>query len=165
MTEKQLSALMTELADRLCDKGFKMACAESCTGGWLAKAATDLAGSSGWFDRGLVSYSNQAKQDLLGVSESTLAHYGAVSEETVTEMVNGLLLIEAVSIGVAISGIAGPAGGTAEKPLGTVWIAWKMRNRPSISQCFLFSGGRTEVRLQATIAAVSGLIDLLKTEH
>ena len=164
-TESQLTHLMTELADCLNSRRFKMASAESCTGGWLAKAATDLAGSSEWFDRSVVTYSNQAKQDLLNVSESMLDTHGAVSEATVSEMVEALLQIPSVSIGVAISGIAGPGGGTKDKPVGTVYIGWKMQDQPTIKRRFLFTGDRRELRLQATIEAVSGLIQLLKSDQ
>jgi len=165
VTESQLSKLMAELADLLTARAYKMASAESCTGGWLAKAATDLAGSSGWFDRGLVTYSNQAKHEVLAVSESTLDQYGAVSQETVHEMVAALLSVKSVSLGVAISGIAGPGGGSADKPVGTVWLAWKMLQQPIISKRYNFKGDRQQVRLQATIEAVAGLISLLKSHQ
>ena len=165
IAEAQLKEALTELAERLILNNFKMATAESCTGGWVAKAATDIEGSSNWFDRGLVTYSNDAKQELLGVSSRTLEQNGAVSKETVIEMVDGLLLFEPVSIAVAISGIAGPGGGSDEKPVGTVWIAWKQRGHAVLSQCYLYSGNREQVRLQASIDAVLGLTRLLKSDQ
>ena len=145
--------------------GHKLATAESCTGGWVAKAATDLAGSSDWFDRGLVTYSNNSKQQLLGVSEQTLEQNGAVSEQTIIEMVEGLFNFDGVSIGVAISGIAGPAGGSIDKPIGTVWIAWKSNTSTTITKCYSFKGDRLQVRLQAAIEAISGLSQLIKSEQ
>ena len=159
----QLAGLISELATLLRSKNYKMATAESCTGGWVAKAATDLAGSSDWFDRGLVTYSNEAKQDLLGVSALTLEMYGAVSQQTVTEMVNGLLRVNSISLGVAISGIAGPGGGSVEKPVGTVWIGWQEKGNVTVSKRYLFKGDREQIRLQAAIEAVSGLITLLES--
>ncbi len=160
--ETELTEKMLVLSKLLLSSGYKLATSESCTGGWVAKAATDLPGSSLWFDRGLVTYSNAAKTELLGVKEDTLNSHGAVSQQTVEEMVAGLLTAKPVSIGVAISGIAGPDGGSEEKPVGTVWIAWQIENKPAESQCYLFAGNRQQVRLQASIQAVVGLICLLK---
>jgi nicotinamide-nucleotide amidase len=165
VTELELSNQLQALSSLLLSHGYKLATAESCTGGWVAKAATDLAGSSVWFDRGLVTYSNESKQELLGVSLSTIEEFGAVSLNTVDEMVCGLLKIKSVSIGVAISGIAGPDGGSTEKPVGTVWIAWKVVDKAVTHQCYLFSGNREQVRLQAAIEAVKGLIRLLSSDQ
>ncbi|MCK4708798.1 MAG: nicotinamide-nucleotide amidohydrolase family protein [Gammaproteobacteria bacterium] len=165
MNETDLEAHLIQLSGLLKKRSYRMATAESCTGGWVAKAATDLAGSSDWFDRGLVTYSNDAKQELLGVSIQTLDQYGAVSEQTVIEMAEGLLRFDAVSIGVAISGIAGPGGGSDEKPVGTVWIAWKDTDHSVLSHCYFFTGNRQQIRLQAAIEAVKGLILLLKSDQ
>lgn len=165
VTELELSNQLQALSGLLLSHGYKLATAESCTGGWVAKAATDLAGSSAWFDRGLVTYSNEAKQELLGVSPATIAQFGAVSLNTVEEMVNGLLNIESVSVGVAISGIAGPDGGSVEKPVGTVWIAWKVTDNEATHQSYLFSGNREQVRLKAAIEAVKGLIQQLSFDQ
>lgn len=165
LTESELSNQMLELSNLLLSRDYKLATAESCTGGWVAKAATDLAGSSAWFDRGLVTYSNEAKQELLDVSQATIEQYGAVSFNTVEEMVNGLFDVESVSVGVAISGIAGPDGGSTDKPVGTVWIAWKITDNAVTRQCYLFSGNRQQVRLQAAIQAVKGLILLLNSDQ
>lgn len=160
-SENQSTTLLQQLSVLLINKRLMLGTAESCTGGLIAKLATDLPGSSQWFNRGIVTYSNDAKHELLGVSTTTLASFGAVSANTVDEMVEGLLKFDAVSIGVAVSGIAGPDGGSKEKPVGTVWIAWKVTDCTSLHKCFLFSGNREQVRLQAAIEAVKGLIDLL----
>ena len=163
--EAELAVNMLVLSKLLLLRDFKLATSESCTGGWVAKAATDLPGSSLWFDRGIVTYSNAAKTELLGVKEETLKIHGAVSKQTVEEMVGGLLSAKPVSIGVAISGVAGPDGGSNEKPVGTVWIAWQIQSNPAQSQCYLFSGDREQVRLQASIEAVVGLIRVLKNDQ
>ena len=165
ITESELTDQMIVLSGLLRSSGIKFATAESCTGGLIAKVATDLSGSSEWFDRGLVTYSNEAKQDLLGVSDVTLDRYGAVSSEVVDEMVKGLLRFKAVSIGVAVSGIAGPDGGSDNKPVGTVWLAWKNAHHSVISQCFIFKGNRDQIRLQSSLEAIKGLIRLLKNDQ
>jgi len=131
---------------------------ESCTGGWLSKCCTDLSGSSTWFDRGFVTYSNQSKQDLLNVSLSTLEQHGAVSEQTAIEMAQGALENSAANISVAITGIAGPDGGTTEKPVGTVWIAWSTKDGISKTEIFQLNGDREQIRYQAVIAALKGII-------
>lgn len=135
-----------------------MATAESCTGGWLSKTCTDLSGSSNWFDRGFVTYSDQSKQGLLQVAESTLEEYGAVSKQTAIEMAQGTLLNSNANISVAITGIAGPDGGNAEKPVGTVWIAWAIKNGITNTVLFNLKGDREQVRFQAVIAALEGII-------
>ena len=132
--------------------------AESCTGGWIAKTVTDIAGSSDWFECGLAAYSYEAKQALLGVRLRTLEEKGAVSRETVEEMVSGALVHSGGSIAVAVTGIAGPGGGTEEKPVGTVWIAWKRRGGYAHAEAFHFDGDREAVRRQTVAAALRGLI-------
>jgi len=131
---------------------------ESCTGGWLSKCCTDLSGSSTWFDRGFVTYSNQSKQDLLNVSLATIEQHGAVSEQTAIEMARGALENSAANISVAITGIAGPDGGTQEKPVGTVWLAWSIKNGPTKSEHIHLNGDREQIRYQAVIAALEGII-------
>jgi len=131
-----------------------LATAESCTGGWVAKVCTDLAGSSAWFDRGFVTYSNQAKQDMLGVSAATLAASGAVSEQAVVEMVSGTLASSRAHWALAVSGIAGPGGGSADKPVGTVWFAWGGPDGWRLAQQFCFEGDRDAVRRQAVLKAL-----------
>lgn len=130
--------------------------AESCTGGWVAQVITAVAGSSDWFDRGFVTYSNAAKQEMLGVQATTLALHGAVSEATVREMAQGALTHSRAQVSIAISGIAGPSGGSLDKPVGTVWIAWAL---PSgvIATGFLFVGDRHAVRQQAVHASLTQL--------
>ncbi|MEO6065363.1 MAG: CinA family protein [Lysobacterales bacterium] len=131
--------------------------AESCTGGWIAKTITDVGGSSAWFDCGLAAYSYEAKQALLGVRSETLLKHGAVSEETVLEMVSGALVHSGASISVAVTGIAGPGGGTPDKPVGTVWVGWKRRGGYPRTQLFHFDGDREAVRRQTVAAALLGL--------
>lgn len=151
-------ATVLELATCLQRRGWWLACAESCTGGGIAAALTDVAGSSAWFDRGFVSYSNLAKQDMLGVSPDTLARCGAVSRETVTEMATGALARSRAQLGVAVSGIAGPGGGTPDKPVGTVWIAWA-RGAEVWATREHFEGDRAQVRAATVDAALKGLLD------
>lgn len=150
------------LAASLNERHLKLACAESCTGGWIAKSLTDLSGSSRWFDCGVVTYSNQAKINLLGVSAQTLDAHGAVSQPVVKEMVLGLLDRCDANYGIAVSGIAGPGGGSEDKPVGTVWLAW---GRPGVlieAMRFRFDGDREQVRRQAVIAGIQGILRLLK---
>ena len=150
--------MVAELAAHLRRRGWWLACAESCTGGGIAAALTELAGSSAWFECGYVTYSNRAKQEMLGVSEQTLARHGAVSRETVLEMATGALLRSQVQLSVAVSGIAGPGGGTPEKPVGTVWFAWATREA-AVADCRVFSGDRAQVRGAAVDAALQGLLE------
>ncbi|MGH8396735.1 MAG: nicotinamide-nucleotide amidase [Gammaproteobacteria bacterium] len=154
-----LLELSADLGRRLLKHSLKLATAESCTGGWIAKCLTDIAGSSDWFERGFVTYSNAAKQAMLGVREKTLAEHGAVSEATVLEMATGALIHSQATIAVAVSGIAGPAGGTPDKPEGTVWIGWAWTDGKATAECFQFTGGREAVRRMAVAEALSGLID------
>ncbi len=135
--------------------------AESCTGGWIAKTVTDIAGSSDWFDCGMVAYSYEAKQAMLGVRPETLEHHGAVSRETVMEMVSGALVHSGASVAVAVTGIAGPGGGSSDKPVGTVWIGWKRRGGYAHAQAFHFEGDRDAVRRQTVAAALRGLETLI----
>jgi nicotinamide-nucleotide amidase len=135
--------------------------AESCTGGWIAKTITDIPGCSAWFDCGIAAYSYEAKQALLGVRPETLLKHGAVSEDTVLEMVSGALIHAGASVAVAVTGIAGPTGGTPEKPVGTVWLAWKRRGGYPTMQCFHFDGDREAVRRQTVAAALEGLLRIL----
>lgn len=155
--DADLLQLARELAASLQDRRLMLMTAESCTGGWIAKVLTDLPGSSAWFHAGLVTYSNAAKQALLGVNQATLERTGAVSEETVLEMVAGALARSGVDAAVAVTGIAGPDGGSADKPVGTVWIGWMRRGADPCARLFRFSGDREAVRRQTVAAALSGL--------
>ncbi|CQJ54613.1 nicotinamide-nucleotide amidase [Yersinia intermedia] len=159
MSEKQLRQLSIAIGDKLKARGAWVTCAESCTGGWVAKALTDIAGSSAYFDRGFVTYSNAAKHDLLGVSETTLANYGAVSEAVVREMALGALREANADFAVSISGIAGPDGGSADKPVGTVWFAFAAREGQILACKQVFPGDRDAVRLQAAVFALQTLFD------
>lgn len=138
-----------------------LATAESCTGGGVAQAITGVAGSSTWFERGFVTYSNLSKQQMLGVREATLRQHGAVSEMTVREMVAGALQHSATQVALSVSGIAGPDGGTADKPVGTVWFAWGIKNGQTYAQRHQLGGNRAEVREQAVRIALQGVIDIL----
>lgn len=157
------AAAVGEIAALLLDRGEWLATAESCTGGLIATLCTDLAGSSAWFERGIVSYSNAAKQALLGVDETTLKTHGAVSEATVLAMAKGLLERAPVQHAIAVSGIAGPGGGTEEKPVGTVWIAWSSAAGAE-AKLHRFDGDRAAIRVQAAEAALQGLLARLKPD-
>lgn len=157
MNDMELQQLATQLGTALSARGWLLCCAESCTGGWIAKAVTDVAGSSIWFERGFVTYSDRAKQDMLGVSEYTLAMRGAVSEQTVREMVRGAVARSRAQIGVAVSGVAGPGGGSAEKPLGSVWLAWADPRGIEVEGVQL-TGDREAIRRQTVVLALQGLL-------
>ena len=161
MFSPELKALSLELGELLRAKKQVLTLAESCTGGLISALITNTAGSSAWFDSGLVTYSNQAKQDLLKVKENTLSQYGAVSEQTAMEMAIGVLQQGRATISASVTGIAGPDGGTPEKPLGTVCFAWTGEDLPSISKTYLFEGNREQIREQSIIALLFGLKDLL----
>ncbi|OOG65992.1 damage-inducible protein CinA [Rhodanobacter sp. B04] len=156
-TDAELLALAAEVATEVQRCRLMLVTAESCTGGWLAKTLTDLPGSSAWFDAGVVTYSYEAKEALLGVNPRTLEHTGAVSEETVLEMVSGALARFGAGVAVAVTGIAGPSGGTPDKPVGTVWIGWKRRGGYGHARMFHFPGDREAVRRQTVAAALIGL--------
>ena len=156
-----LRNLSSELGKALLDARLRLAVAESCTGGWIAKALTDVPGSSDWFEAGFVTYSNAAKQRLLGVSELVLDAHGAVSESVVREMADGARRVTGSGAAIAVSGIAGPDGGNAEKPVGLVWVGWSLDANAWASE-FRFSGDREAVRRQAVEAALTGLIDGLR---
>jgi nicotinamide-nucleotide amidase len=152
-----------ELGILLLRRGWLLATAESCTGGWLAKRVTDVPGSSAWFERGFVTYANAAKVEMLGVREQTLLEHGAVSDAAVREMAEGALAHSHADVVVAISGVAGPDGGTPDKPVGLVWIAWALRGEPVQAEHYQFGGDREAVRLQAVEMALRGLVKRLET--
>ncbi|KXS32444.1 MAG: CinA domain protein [Candidatus Gallionella acididurans] len=156
-----MDILAAQVGELLKSHGLMLATAESCTGGGVAQAITGVAGSSAWFERGFITYSNLAKQQMLGVRENTLRQYGAVSEMTVREMVAGALQHSAAQVALAVSGIAGPGGGTPDKPVGTVWFAWGIRQGEIFAQCCQLDGDRAEVRIQAVQIALRGVVDLL----
>lgn len=156
-TDADLDLLAQATGARLLAARQMLVTAESCTGGWIAKAVTDVAGSSAWFDCGMAVYSYEAKQAMLGVNPHTLEIHGAVSRETVVEMVSGALVHSGATIAVAVTGIAGPGGGTEDKPVGTVWVAWKRRGGYPRAEIFHFDGDRDAVRRQTVAAALRGL--------
>lgn len=158
MPQQVIEALSRQLFDFLKEKGLILATAESCTGGWIAQAITSVAGSSEVFDCGWVSYSNQAKQRCLGVDAKIVSEFGAVSAETAVAMAEGALKHSAATISVSTTGIAGPAGGSAEKPVGTVWFAWAKQNAPTQVEMKVFQGDRQEIRAAAVLHALNGII-------
>ena len=159
------SSLLYQLAEKtgaaLKARGLMLATAESCTGGWVGEAVTAIPGSSHWFDRGFITYTNIAKQEMLGVLPETLEKFGAVSEQTVCEMAVGALENSHAQITIAISGIAGPGGATPLKPVGTVCLAWGMKGGEVRSEIRYFSGNRQDVRRQAVEAALQGVLEML----
>lgn len=159
--DAELYELSGRVGDALKARGLMMATAESCTGGWIGQVVTMVPGSSKWFDRGFVTYTNDSKRDMLGVSVQTLEKFGAVSEQAVREMVAGALAASRAQVAVAVSGIAGPDGGSRQKPVGTVLLAWGVKSGDISAQSVRFSGDRDAVRRQTVIAALEGLLDRL----
>ncbi|WP_075183581.1 nicotinamide-nucleotide amidase [Pantoea sp. 1.19] len=159
MDDRQLLALSEQTGAALRAAGATLTTAESCTGGWIAKIVTDVAGSSAWFQRGFVTYSNAAKSAMVGVQPATLAQHGAVSEAVVREMAQGARDAADADYAVSVSGIAGPDGGSADKPVGTVWFAFAHRAGATLALCQHFSGDREAVRRQATAFALQSLVD------
>ena len=160
--EHSRQSLCRLVADLMLKKQFFLATAESCTGGLIAAACTDLAGSSQWFDRGFVTYSNAAKTDMLGVDAALIAQCGAVSEQVAAAMAQGAVKHSVAQVSVAVTGVAGPAGGTAEKPVGTVWIGWCM-NGKTTTELSHFDGDRAIVRALTVQQALQGLVERLQS--
>ncbi|MBK6632675.1 MAG: nicotinamide-nucleotide amidase [Betaproteobacteria bacterium] len=159
--DKELEQLSIRLGEVLLERKLMLACAESCTGGWVSEVVTATAGSSQWFDRGFVTYSNAAKQELLGVGADTLRQEGAVSEAVVGEMAAGALRRSHAQAALAISGVAGPSGGSPGKPVGTVCFAWVLRGGEPKTETRLYAGDRETVRRQSVIHALQGLLGML----
>jgi len=159
-TDDALEGLARRLGVALESRGLLLATAESCTGGWVSMALTAVPGSSRWFDRGFVTYSNAAKQEMLGVPAATLETHGAVSEATAQAMVHGAIEHSDASVALAITGIAGPGGGTVDKPVGTVCFAWSVDGDCSSSTC-QFDGDRAAIRRQAVARVISGVLERL----
>lgn len=160
-----MTDILQKVSQKLHEKNLSLVSAESCTGGWVAKQITDLSGSSEIFDRGFVTYSNQAKQDMLGVSKNTLDNFGAVSEQVVIEMVEGALKNSRADIALSVSGVAGPGGGTVDKPVGMVCFSWKKRGGLALSETIEFAGDRDSVRRQAVDYALEGVIKLIQGDN
>ncbi len=155
--DNELLEIARQLGQLLKLNEKKIATAESCTGGWIAQVITEVSGSSAWFDRGFVTYSNAAKMQMLGVNPETLDKFGAVSAETATEMVNGVLAYSDADCAIAVTGIAGPDGGTAEKPVGTIFIAWAYKNKHVKVVQQKLTGNRHEIRRQTVKIAIEGV--------
>lgn len=156
-----MDMLAAQVGESLKSHGFMLAAAESCTGGGVAQAVTEISGSSEWFERGFVTYANTSKVEMLGVSEETLRIHGAVSEATTREMAEGALRRSHAHVALAVSGIAGPTGGTPDKPVGTVWFAWSLRNGATHARLHHLSGNRSEIRVQSVRIALQGVLELL----
>lgn len=157
--DEALVQLAMAVAAEMRVHGRSLATAESCTGGWIAKVCTDLPGSSEWFERGFVVYSNAAKQAMLGVSAGTLGRFGAVSEQVVADMARGALIHSEADFSVAVSGIAGPGGGTPDKPAGTVCFGWAGPDENLVTTTVLFAGEREAVRRRSVAQALEGLLE------
>ena len=161
MADAVLYSLAEEVGRALKRRALMLATAESCTGGWIAEAVTMVPGSSEWFERGFVTYTNTAKREMLGVAEATLERLGAVSEEVVREMVSGALARSHAHVAVAVSGVAGPSGGTPDKPVGMVCIAWGAKDGAPRAETRHFPGDREAVRRQSVQRALEGVLALL----
>jgi nicotinamide-nucleotide amidase len=155
-----MDMLAAQVGEMLKSHGFMLATAESCTGGGVAQAVTEIPGSSDWFERGFVTYADAAKLEMLGVREETLRLYGAVSEATVREMAEGALRHSHAHISLAVSGIAGPGGGTPEKPVGTVFFAWSLRGGATHARMHRLTGNRAEIRAQSVRIALQELLEI-----
>ena len=162
MELNNLENLSAKLGALLQKKNMFFTSAESCTGGLLSQSIVSVPGSSGWFSCSFVTYSNISKHKILGVSKDSLKRFGAVSEEVVTEMVDGAVAESRADLGVAISGIAGPGGGSPDRPVGTVCIAWKLKDKQAIRSTFLFEGNRNEVRYKTVVKSLEEAIELIK---
>jgi nicotinamide-nucleotide amidase len=158
----ELYDLAVQVGETLKSKGLMLVSAESCTGGWVGEAVTMVSGSSQWFERGFITYTNVAKQEMLGVAAATLEKHGAVSEPTVREMVAGALARSHGEIAVAVSGVAGPTGGTPSKPVGTVCFAWGVRGSEPISTTRHLSGDREAVRRESVVVVLEGVLRMLR---
>jgi len=156
--ETQIDCLLTEIALKLTARGWRMATAESCTGGWIGKCCTDLVGSSEWFDRAYVTYSYRAKEQMLGVSHEDLLNHGAVSKEIARQMAVGAKKHSNVAVTVSATGIAGPGGGMPGKPVGLVHFGWCIDDQPAICDAMIFEGDRQSVRQQTVVHALAGIV-------
>lgn len=156
--DAQLEALSARVGAALKAAGLTLATAESCTGGWVAQVITHTAGSSDWFERGFITYSNVAKIEQLGVAPTTLQQHGAVSLETAAAMVNGAIDHSRAALALAITGIAGPSGGSPDKPVGTVCFGWCFRGETPVTRRRRFGGDRESVRYQALVFALEELL-------
>lgn len=161
MKGSRIYALAEQVGAALKSRAMMLVTAESCTGGWVGEAVTMVPGSSDWYERGFITYTYISKREMLGVKMETLEQHGAVSEQTVKEMVIGALAASHAHVAIAVSGTAGPAGGTLEKPVGTVCLAWALKNGEPIAETRHFAGDREAVRGQSVERALEGVLDLL----
>jgi nicotinamide-nucleotide amidase len=161
MDDMILQDLAMQAGTALAQQELMLATAESCTGGWLGQVITSVAGSSSWYERGFITYATVSKQEMLGVSNATLEQHGSVSEQTASEMAAGAIARSHAQVAVSVTGIAGPDGGTEEKPVGMVCFAWIMKEGMALTETRYFSGSREEIRRQSVAGALQGLIDLL----
>lgn len=157
-TDDDIAEVAARVARLLEARGARLATAESCTGGWISKALTDIPGSSGWFEYGFVTYSNEAKETMLGVEPEIIEQHGAVSREVAVEMAIGARVVSGADLAVAVTGIAGPDGGTEGKPVGTVWFAWDGPERRATARVESLQGDREDIRRQTVIAALRGVL-------
>jgi nicotinamide-nucleotide amidase len=155
--EDDLETLVRQLGELLLAREARLATAESCTGGWIAKCLTDVPGSSGWFEYGFVTYGNNAKQTMLAVDPDLIERHGAVSKEVAEAMATAARAVSGADMAVAVTGIAGPEGGTDDKPVGTVWLAWLGPGRRAATRMMRFDGDRNDIRRQTVIAALNGI--------
>lgn len=163
VSRSSLESLVAEVGNALKQHNKLIVTAESCTGGLIAEALTSVAGSTAWFDRAYITYSYESKREMLGVHETTIQHKGAVSQECVEEMVIGALQESHATVSVACSGIAGPGGGTPDKPVGTVWISWAVQGYDEVvSKLYHFDGDRNAVRQACTVEALQGVLSILE---
>jgi len=162
MKDDDLALLAARLGDALAARGVRLATAESCTGGWISKCLTDRPGCSDWFEYGFVSYGNAAKTKMLAVPAELIARCGAVSREVAEAMAAGAMRASGAEFSVAVTGIAGPGGGTGAKPVGTVWLAWAAAGEPNVCLAERFAGNREEVRRQSVAAALRGALALVE---
>lgn len=161
--DAELNALAAQVGQALKQAGLSLATAESCTGGWVGEALTSVAGSSQWYERGFITYSNMAKREMLGVKTAILSRFGAVSEHAARAMAEGALAASHADVALAITGIAGPGGGSMEKPVGTVCFAWAARRAATAACTRHYHGDRESIRRSAVAAALEGVLDLLNS--
>ena len=162
MADKRLYQLVEQVGTALKSRALMLVTAESCTGGWVGEAVTMVPGSSDWYERGFITYTYISKREMLGVKTETLDKHGAVSEQTVKEMVAGALANSHAQIAVAVSGVAGPAGGMPDKPVGTVCLAWALKNGEPVAETQHFAGDREAVRRQSVERALAGVLELIR---
>ena len=162
ISDQKLSLLANELGDLLSQRDFMLVSAESCTGGWIGQTVTAIAGSSKWYDRGFITYSNLSKKEMLGVDERSLQKFGAVSEQIASQMASGAISHSCAHVSIAVTGIAGPGGATEGKPVGMICLGWAIKDGLARNAAYFLEGDREAIRRQAVAIALQGAIDLIK---